>query len=66
MTYLIAIGGFAHIIAGSFEAYMLLLNGQFAVGQMVTGFAAPVLLGNIIGGTVLFTLIAYGQVAKEV
>jgi formate/nitrite transporter FocA (FNT family) len=66
MTYLIAIGGFAHVIAGSFEAYMLLLNGQLDVTQMVTGFAAPVLLGNIIGGTVLFTLIAYGQVAKEV
>ena len=66
MTYLIAAGGFAHVVAGSLEAYMLVIAGQLTIGQMVSGFAVPVLLGNIAGGTVLFTLIAYAQVAKEV
>jgi formate/nitrite transporter FocA (FNT family) len=28
MTYLIAIGGFTHIVAGSMEAFMLVTNGR--------------------------------------
>lgn len=65
MTWLIAAGEFAHIVAGSLEAFMLVLEGRMAVGDMLTGFVAPVLTGNIIGGTVLFSLLSYGQVAKE-
>jgi formate/nitrite transporter FocA (FNT family) len=65
MTYLIAIGGFAHIVAGSVETFLLVVNGQLGIGAMVGGFTIPVLLGNIIGGTVLFALIAYAQIAKE-
>jgi formate/nitrite transporter FocA (FNT family) len=66
MTYLIAIGGFAHIVAGSLEVFMLIIAGQLGIWHMIGGFAIPVLIGNIIGGTVLFALIAYAQVAKEV
>lgn len=66
MTYLIAIGGFAHIVAGSLEAFLLVINGQVSFSHMITGFALPALLGNIVGGTVLFALIAYAQVAKEI
>ncbi len=66
MTYLIAIGGFAHIVAGSLEVFMLVIAGQVGIWHMIGGFAIPVLVGNIIGGTVLFALIAYAQVAKEV
>jgi formate/nitrite transporter FocA (FNT family) len=65
MTYVIAIGQFAHVIAGSFEGFMLVANGRIGLWPMLSGFAAPALLGNIIGGTLLFALIAYGQVAKE-
>ncbi|MBV9784554.1 MAG: formate/nitrite transporter family protein [Acidisphaera sp.] len=66
MTYLIAIGGFTHIVAGSVEAFMLVVNGQLGLWHMIIGFAVPVLLGNVIGGTALFALISYAQVAKEV
>jgi formate/nitrite transporter FocA (FNT family) len=65
MTYLIAIGGFAHVVAGSFEGFMLVANGRLQILPMLAGFDLPALLGNIVGGTVLFSLIAYGQVAKE-
>jgi formate/nitrite transporter FocA (FNT family) len=34
--------------------------------QMVSQFAAPVLIGNIVGGTALFALIAYAQVMDEI
>ena len=44
---------------------MLLLNGQVGLGHLIGGFTLPVLLGNIIGGTVLFAVISYAQVMKE-
>ena len=55
-----------HIVAGSVEASFLVLNGHLAVGPMITGFFIPVLVGNIIGGTALFALIAYAQVMREI
>jgi formate/nitrite transporter FocA (FNT family) len=44
---------------------MLVANGRLQILPMLAGFDLPALLGNIVGGTVLFSLIAYGQVAKE-
>lgn len=66
ITYLIAAGGFMHIVAGSVEAFFLVLNGQLSVQLMITEFFVPVLIGNVIGGTALFALIAYAQVMKEI
>jgi formate/nitrite transporter FocA (FNT family) len=66
MAYLISIGGFEHVVAGSIEAFMLVLNGQMGVWPMLADFFAPVLIGNIIGGTALFALIAYAQVMQEI
>src|SRR4029077_16713588 len=54
MTWLIAVGGFTHIVAGSMEAYLLILAGDWMWWQMVSQFMAPVLIGNIVGGTALF------------
>lgn len=66
MTWLIAVSGSAHIVAGSMEAYLLVLNGDAAWWWMPLEFVVPVLIGNIIGGTVLFTVISYAQVMKEI
>lgn len=66
MTYLIAVGGFAHIIAGSVEAFLLILHGDAGVWPVFADFFVPVLIGNVIGGTALFALIAYAQVVKEI
>ena len=66
MTYLIAAGGFMHIVAGSMEAFMLVVSGQLGVWSMITDFTVPVLLGNIVGGTVLFAVLSYAQVMKEI
>ena len=51
MTYLIALGGFTHVVAGSVEAFLLLVNRQLWFWPMVAGFTFPVLLGNVVGGT---------------
>ena len=66
VTYMIAIGGFTHIVVGSFEAFMLLVNFDIGLGEMLIRFLIPVLLGNVVGGTALFALLAYAQVMKEV
>jgi formate/nitrite transporter FocA (FNT family) len=66
MTYLIAAGGFAHIVAGSMEAFLLVVNGQLGVWPMLWDFIVPVLLGNIVGGTALFAVLSYAQVMKEI
>ncbi len=64
MTYIIAIGDFAHIVAGSAEAFILLLQGHIEFVKCIS-FLVAACLGNIIGGTVLFAVIAYNQVKNE-
>jgi formate/nitrite transporter FocA (FNT family) len=66
MTWLIAIGGFTHVVAGSMEAYLLVLAGDWDWWRFVTSFFVPVLIGNMVGGTALFALISYAQVMKEI
>ena len=66
VTYLIAAAGFMHIVAGSMEAFFLVLNGHLGIQPMIADFFVPVLIGNIFGGTALFALIAYAQVMKEI
>jgi formate/nitrite transporter FocA (FNT family) len=66
MTWLIAVGGFTHIVAGSFEAWLLMLSGDWPTVRMLWEFMVPVLIGNMIGGTALFAMIAYAQVMEEI
>ena len=66
MTYLIAISGSAHIVAGSMEAFMLVVNGRMGAWQALAGFALPAILGNVVGGTVLFALLSHAQVMREI
>ncbi len=65
MTYLIALGHFNHVVAGSVEAAYLVLEGTASMSDAVFGFFIPTLLGNLIGGTVIFTLLSYGQIRGE-
>lgn len=66
VTYLIALGDFAHVIAGSAEAFLLLLSGDIGLGKTLFGFLLPAFIGNVIGGTALFAVLAYAQVKEEV
>ena len=66
MTYLIGVSGAAHIIAGSYDAFFLVTNGELGAGEMLRGFLVPALAGNVVGGTALFALLSYAQVMKEI
>jgi formate/nitrite transporter FocA (FNT family) len=66
ITYLIGVGQFPHIVAGSVQSFLLVANGELGAIAMLGDFIVPVLIGNIIGGTVLFALLSYAQVMKEI
>lgn len=66
ITYVIALIGASHIIAGSVEAYLLVLNGDISSVYAVLHFGMPTFLGNVVGGTTLFALIAHAQVRDEI
>jgi formate-nitrite transporter family protein len=64
-TYLIALGGFTHIIVGSVETFYLVFTGGLSIEEFVTQFALPTLAGNIVGGSCIFALISHAQVRSD-
>lgn len=66
MTYLIALGGFTHVIAGSVEAFYLWVTQAATTFDVFMKFLLPTLAGNVVGGTVLFALLSYAQVRDEI
>jgi formate-nitrite transporter family protein len=65
MTYVLALGEFSHIVAGSVDAAFLVQIGKASFSDYVFVFFIPTLLGNVVGGTTLVALLNYGQVAAE-
>jgi formate/nitrite transporter FocA (FNT family) len=66
ITYLIALGGFTHVVAGSAEALYLWFAGYESLAHVVFGFFLPTLAGNLFGGTLLFAVLSYAQVREEI
>lgn len=64
-TYLIALGGFTHIIVGSVETFYLVFAGGLSFGDFVLHFALPTLAGNVVGGSCIFALISHAQVRSD-
>ena len=64
MTYLITLGRFTHVVAGSTEVFLLQARGLMGVFEGAF-FIGCVGAGNIVGGTGLFALLAYAQVKEE-
>lgn len=65
LTFAIALGDFTHVVAGAAEAFLLLWAGEAGPGQALGGMILPALIGNVIGGTGLFALLAHAQVRQE-
>jgi formate/nitrite transporter FocA (FNT family) len=51
MTWLIAVGGFAHVIAGSSEVLYPAWRGEASWADALAGFVLPSLIGNMVGGS---------------
>ena len=66
VTYLMGLGDFPHIIVGSVEVLYLMFLGKLAVADALWTFGVPTLLGNLLGGTVIFALISHAQVRNDI
>ncbi|WP_198046036.1 formate/nitrite transporter family protein [Novosphingobium aquimarinum] len=66
LTLAIGLCGFAHVVAGSTEAWLLLWTGRTTLAWVLGGFMLPALIGNVIGGTGLFAVLAHAQVRSEI
>nr|WP_136250136.1 formate/nitrite transporter family protein [Ningiella ruwaisensis] len=65
-TWLIAAGDFTHIVAGSVEMAYLIWLGNLQIYDAIFGFFLPVLAGNVVGGTLIFSFLVWGQVKDEI
>ncbi|MBR1396996.1 MAG: formate/nitrite transporter family protein [Selenomonadaceae bacterium] len=63
--YFIALGDFAHVVVGSCEMAYEVMAGDADFSDYFFRFLIPTGIGNIIGGTAIFTLLIYNQVRKE-
>lgn len=62
ITYLIGLGGFNHIIAGSTTVFYLVASGSISIGTYFVQFFLPALIGNVIGGFSLVAALGHAQV----
>ncbi|PRY10202.1 formate/nitrite transporter FocA (FNT family) [Pontibacter ummariensis] len=61
VTYLVGIGHFSHVIAGSVEIFTLAAMGQASWLSILTNYFVPALLGNILGGVTLVAALNHAQ-----
>ena len=66
LTYVISIGKFAHVVASASAAYLLALSGNASLGWALGDFVLPALIGNLIGGSGLFAMLAFAQIKEEI
>lgn len=62
ITYLIGLGSFNHVIAGSTKVLFLVVTGSETWGHFLLAFLIPSLLGNITGGVSLVAFLGHAQV----
>lgn len=62
LTYLVGLGGFNHIVAGSTTMFFLIATKSISWGYYLANFFLPILLGNIIGGVSLVAALGHAQV----
>jgi formate-nitrite transporter family protein len=62
ITYVIGLGGFSHIIAGSNKMFFLIVSGRQTWGVYALHFFFPTLAGNVVGGVSLVAFLGHAQV----
>ena len=61
VTYVVGLGGFCHVIAGSCEVFALSWQGLEPWTRTFGGYTLPSLVGNTIGGVALVAALAHVQ-----
>lgn len=65
VTYMIGLGDMSHVVAGSTELFILVIEGKLGLSAAVLGGILPAFTGNVIGGTGIFAALTYAQVREE-
>jgi formate/nitrite transporter FocA (FNT family) len=65
ITYVVGLAQLSHIVAGSSEAAYAVLSGIAPLSDYFLKFLLPTLLGNIIGGVALVSMLNHGSVKPE-
>ncbi len=65
ITYIIGLGSFNHIIAGSTAMFYLVVTREISPGHYFSAFFLPTVVGNIIGGVALVAALGYAQLAAH-
>lgn len=64
VAWMIGVGGFTHVVAGSVEVFTLAWTGQASWEQALLTYTIPALIGNVLGGVSLVTAINHAQVVS--
>jgi formate/nitrite transporter FocA (FNT family) len=65
LTYVVAVGHFPHVIAGSSEAAFAVFTGNASLADFGLRFLFPTLLGNMIGGVALVAVLNHAPLAPD-
>jgi formate/nitrite transporter FocA (FNT family) len=66
LTYIVGIGHFSHIIAGSVDSAYAVFTHHASVGRYLLGFLIPTLIGNTVGGVAMVALLNHAPLAVEI
>jgi formate-nitrite transporter family protein len=64
LTFLVGLGGLAHIVAGAVEVFYLLATGATSWAHAIGSWLIPTLIGNCIGGVSLVAALNHAQVTS--
>jgi len=65
LTYIVGVGHFSHIIAGSVDCAYAVFTGHAPISRYFLGFLIPTLLGNTLGGVAMVALLNHAPLAVE-
>ena len=65
LSWVVGLGAFPHVVAGSAEAIYVVFRGERTVADYVLGYLVPTLVGNAAGGVLLVGALAHAQHAPD-
>jgi formate/nitrite transporter FocA (FNT family) len=65
ISYLVAVLGAAHVIAGSAECLYVAFRGERSIVEYLGGYLLPTFIGNSVAGVALVASLAHAQHAPD-
>lgn len=65
LSYVVGIGEFTHVIAGSVETMYLVTTGELSPWAYISGYLLPTFLGNTVGGVFIVAMLNHAQTAAD-